>query len=200
MGLPTFRQNIHAQQPSSVNIHYLNHVLEVGERRAIEASEDIISGSGLNLLRKGARIDNHMKERLLEHKLRKPLEATLQVGDAVTADQVVTVAERLLDQHAMLRSLYTSGAAQALNLLLRDYATSPILQSLLTVYAEHREAKLDHAVAVSLLTMGMAQKLTRNSEDRARLMLTGWPRKVKATRVESPGRPGPRRKTDRHRR
>lgn len=160
-----------AQPPSSVNIHYLNHVLDVGERRNVEASEDIISGSGLNLLRKGTRIDERMKERLLEHKLRKPLETSLQVADAVTADQVVSVAERLLDTHAILRSLYTSGPAKALKPLLRDYAHSPILQSLLTVYAEHREAKLDHAVGVSLLAMGMADKLTRQTAERSCLML-----------------------------
>lgn len=165
------RGNMQEQSPDKVNIHYLNHVLDISERRVVEASENIVSGNGLNLLRKGARIDHQMKERLLEHKLRKPLETTMQVGDAVTADQVISVAESLLDKHPMLRSLYTKNVAKDMKPLLRSYATSSILQSMLTVYAEHREAKLEHAVSVSLLTVGMAQQLTPSTDERLQLLL-----------------------------
>ena len=48
-------------EASGVNPHYLNRVVAVGETAGVEATEDIISGTGLKLLAKGARIDAHTR-------------------------------------------------------------------------------------------------------------------------------------------
>jgi hypothetical protein len=59
---------------SDVNPHYLDHVVKLSETSDIEASEDIVSGTGMKLLAKGAKIDARARERLLEFRLTKPLE------------------------------------------------------------------------------------------------------------------------------
>lgn len=58
----------------AVNPHYLDHMVHTAERQELQASEDIIAGNGMKLLAKGARIDAAIRDRLLDHKLTKPLE------------------------------------------------------------------------------------------------------------------------------
>jgi response regulator RpfG family c-di-GMP phosphodiesterase len=156
---------------NTVNIHYLDHVIAVAEEQDVEASEDIIAGNGMKLLSKGARIDGHVKERLLEHKLRKPLEECMRVSDGVSSEQMVEAAGALLEQHAMLRELFPAQSLEKLPQLLRLYSRSMSMQSLITVYAKHRTAKLEHAIGVSLLTMGMAAKLTCHEEQQPQVLL-----------------------------
>jgi len=59
---------------------------------AVEAAEDIVSGSGQQLLARGSRIDVHTRGRLLEHKLRMPLEACLRISTGVASRPIDHVA------------------------------------------------------------------------------------------------------------
>jgi len=68
---------------SDVNPHFLDHVLAASETHEVQASEDILERSGIKLLAKGARVDAVLRDRLLDHKLRKPLEQCLEVADGV---------------------------------------------------------------------------------------------------------------------
>lgn len=145
-------------QQSEVNPHYLDHVIDVGRTREVEASEDIYSGNGTKLLAKGARIDDRVKDQLLQHKLSKPLEDCMRVAEGVDAQQFLATAERLLDRSTLLRSVFRSGHDKALQAL-RQISLSPQMQSLLTVYAEHRPKKLEHTVGVALLNAGMTLHL-----------------------------------------
>jgi HD-GYP domain-containing protein (c-di-GMP phosphodiesterase class II) len=145
-------------EPSDVNPHYLNRVVEVAETAGVEATEDIISGSGLKLLAKGARIDVHMRERLLQHKLRKPLESSLRVIDPAGRPSLDRVAGALLERHALLRALCGEHAVQLLPAL-GQLPLSTSVASMLSVFAAQGERKQDHAVGVALLAAAFAQGL-----------------------------------------
>jgi len=58
----------------TVNPHYLDNVVATARSHELAASEDIVSGNGVKLIAKGTRIDAAVRDRLLEHKLRRPLE------------------------------------------------------------------------------------------------------------------------------
>lgn len=143
--------------PDEVNRHYLDHVVATAETHRVEASEDILARNGMKLLAKGARIDANVKERLLAHKLRKPLEDCVVVQGGVT-DRLALAAEELLSSNESLHHLCSQHAADG-PAMLRKLRLSPALQSLLTVYCEHRADKLHHAVTVYL----MATSLTRRT-------------------------------------
>lgn len=142
---------------TTVNRHYFDHVMHTGERHAVEAAEDIYSGSGIKLLAKGSRVDESTRERLLDHKLSRPLEDCLSVGGALAPEQLVPVAQRLLDEHGLLRALCAaeSEAAAALGRLPLSMAQ----QSLLTVYAESEPQRLRHAVGVTLIARALTRRL-----------------------------------------
>ena len=70
---------------NEVNPHYLEHVIATGLTREVEVSEDIYAHNGMKLLAKGARVNGDTRDRLLEHKLLKPLEDCLEITGGVTA-------------------------------------------------------------------------------------------------------------------
>jgi HD-GYP domain-containing protein (c-di-GMP phosphodiesterase class II) len=155
---------------ATVNEHYLDHVMTVAEDRRVEAAEDIYASNGMKLVAKGYAIHRHMRERLLEHKLNKPLEDSLAVADGVTGAHCLAVAERLLDTHPVLRSLCTSGKVNPMDVL-SEATFAGRLQTLMTVYNEHRSGKLDHALCVALIGMSLAQRLAPDDSEGLQVML-----------------------------
>ena len=140
---------------SDVNEHYLNRVVEIAETAGVEATEDIVTGTGIKLVAKGARIDARFKERLLQHKLSKPLETSVRVVNGVGPRPIDKVAEALLDKHALLTGVCGGATARLVARALHDLRLSTPMESLLSVYAAQGPHKLEHAVGVSLLSAAL---------------------------------------------
>jgi HD-GYP domain-containing protein (c-di-GMP phosphodiesterase class II) len=157
-----------ASSPDEVNPHYLDHVVEASDTHEVEASEDIVSGNGTKLIAKGARIDAKVRDRLLEHKLSKPLEECVQVTDGVKPEQFVPLAEQLLAQQPMLSALCPPGKGQSLPASLAGLTLSAPVQSLLTVYGQSQDGRLTHAVGVSMLGLSLARQLMPGDAARQR--------------------------------
>ncbi|TDP73168.1 HD-GYP domain-containing protein [Roseateles toxinivorans] len=156
---------------NSVNPHYLDHVVATGRQYEVEASEDIMAGNGMKLLAKGARINADVRDRLLQHKLSKPLEDCVQVVDGVVPARFGPIAEELMGQHALLAALCTPKLAQqGLPQSLAKLRLSLPVQSLLTVYSEYQGDRLRHTVGVSLIAMALARHLLPGQVDHQRML------------------------------
>ncbi len=155
---------------SSVNEHYLDNVMTVAEERQVEATEDIFSSTGMKLVAKGYAIQRNMRDRLLEHKLTKPLEDCLAVSDGVTGARCLAVAEQLLDTHPVLRALTGQGSHSPMRVL-AEATFAGRLQTLLTVYNEHRAGKLDHALRVALIAMSLVKRMYPDDPEALKVML-----------------------------
>lgn len=142
-----------------VNAHFLDRLVEAGQARGIEATEDIVAGNGVKLVAKGAAIDARMRERLLQYKLRKPLEACTRIVAGVSTRPMDAMADRLMNEHALLASLCRPEQASAVLEGFRDLRLSAPLDTLLTVYADSAPDKLPHAVGVSLIAGALATTL-----------------------------------------
>ena len=70
--------------------HYLRAVTELAQRRAVVAQEAIYAEGGIKLVEKGTRIDGRLYDRLVQHKLREPIDSHLAAED--TIDHAVLVA------------------------------------------------------------------------------------------------------------
>lgn len=156
----------------AVNEHYLNHVVELAETTEVEASEDILAGNGMKLLAKGARIDARVKERLLEHKLAKPLETMMRVVGGIDSREVDVVAGALFDKHPLLLKVCSKLSASQLRASLRELRLTPQLDSLLSVYGKQAPHKLEHAVGVSLLSGAMMEGLPRVESGAVQVLMT----------------------------
>jgi len=153
------------QTTDEVNRHYLDHVVATGEAHLVEASEDILAKNGMKLLAKGARIDANVRDRLLAHKLLKPLEECVRVVGGINV-RLAAAAEQLLQGNDSLRHLCAQGSDESIAALRRLRLSQPV-ESLLTVYCEHRADKLDHAVTVCLLSQSLARNLLPTRPDDA---------------------------------
>src|SRR3990167_6785568 len=131
-----------------VNPHYLENVMVVADDREVQATEDIYADNGMKLIAKGRPINRDMRDRLLERKLRKPLEDCMEVASGITGADCVRVAQALLDQHESLRILCSVPRFDPVKSL-GEMTIKGRLQTLLTVYCEHRPQKLQHAVSVA---------------------------------------------------
>ncbi len=143
----------------AVNPHYLSHLTASAAQHEVEVTEDIVSGSGVKLLAKGMRVGADLQQRLLAHKLSRPLEACLGIADGVRGAQIQAVAEQLLERHALLRALAAHERALPLAQSLGNLKISGPLQSLLTVYADQPGERLAHAVGVALVAKALGRHL-----------------------------------------
>ena len=164
-------QAITPDDPDQVNPHYLNHVVDTTAHRVVEVTEDIVSGSGIKLLAKGARIDPAVRERLLQHKLRKPLEDCVQVVGGVIPERFGPIAEGLMARHPLICALCSAqGAAQPVAQSLTRLKLSGPVQSLLTVYADWQGDRLEHSVGVAMFAMALGRRLVPGDVERHRLL------------------------------
>jgi hypothetical protein len=161
------------QQTGDVNEHYLDHVMGLAEAKDIEASEDILASNGIKLLAKGAKIDGRVKDRLLQHRLTKPLEQMMRVVDGVAPRELGSVAEHLLDEHQLLAVICGDTTGRLIATSLRQLSLSHEVDSLLSVYAGHAEKRLEHAVGVAMLAAALAEEVPGCAPRRDPLLLAG---------------------------
>ena len=164
--------SVNAESPGGVNPHFLDHVVATARTHEVAVTEDIVAGNGIKLLAKGARIDAGVRDRLLQHKLRKPLEDCVQVVGGVIPARFEPIAEALLDKHPLLRALCASERARPTPASLAGLTLSLPMQSLLTVYAQYHEDRLDHTVGVAMLALSLARRLIPGDTGRHRVLAT----------------------------
>ncbi|HEX7637419.1 MAG TPA: HD domain-containing phosphohydrolase, partial [Burkholderiaceae bacterium] len=158
---------------SDVNPHYLDHVVKLSETSDVEASEDIVSGNGMKLVAKGAKIDARVRERLLEFRLTKPLENTMRVVGGTDPASFLPVGERMLERHPLLRGICETVEGMPPIEALRALDLSTNLQSLLSVYAGQGAEKLEHAVGVALISAALAVALSSRPDALNAIVVAG---------------------------
>ena len=156
---------------SDVNPHYLDHVVKLSETSDIEASEDIVSGTGMKLLAKGAKIDARARERLLEFRLDKPLENMMRVVGGTDPSLFHPIAEQLLARHGLLRGICTTVPGFDPIAILKTLELSDNVRSLLSVYAGQATSKLEHAVGVAMITSALGGSVAANPADTRALVI-----------------------------
>lgn len=150
---------------NQVNEHYLNKVMDLSQEKEVEASEDIYAANGMKLIAKGAKLSHEMQERLILHRLTKPLETSIAVNDGVGMKEVMAEAQRLADESKPLQALLGSakGADAPLKILSRMNFNHSLMM-LLSVANHASDGALGHYVVASLLSAGIARQLNLNED------------------------------------
>lgn len=159
-----------AEPAPEVNPHYLDHVIQTSASRTVEASEDILSHNGIKLLAKGAQINDRVRERLLMHKLNKPLEDCIQVVHGVMPESFGPLGEALFQQQPLLRALCAHDLYPGAPQTLASLKLSVPVQSLLTVYADHQGDRLRHTAGVAMLALALARRMLPGEAERHRML------------------------------
>jgi HD-GYP domain-containing protein (c-di-GMP phosphodiesterase class II) len=160
---------------TAVNEHYLDKVMHLAEEMPVVATEDIFDARGMKLLGKGARVSRALQEKLIMHKLTKPLEASICVEGGVDAKLIVSTATRILDQSpAMSRIVCATADAGASSLsILSPLQFGSAMTMMLTISERAGAQALEHAVTVALLSICMAKKLHLSVDAQTTAALAG---------------------------
>ena len=135
---------------TTANPHALATILEAAETKSIIASRDIFDVQGIKLWARDMPVSSTLQRKLMDRKLRNPLETCLMAEDGVTTQTLLQAAWQLLDSTSPLAVMLRPSAPR----LLQEVAHLPlhsVAQLLLTAGQASRPETFDHAVQAMAL-------------------------------------------------
>ena len=135
---------------ATANPHALATILEASQTKRIIASRDIFDLQGIKLWARDLPVSEALQRKLLDRKLRTPLETCLFAEDGITAHSLVQATAELVERDTPLGVLLGSYADK----LVREAAHIPlhsVAQLLLTAGQASRPESFDHAVQAMAL-------------------------------------------------
>jgi response regulator RpfG family c-di-GMP phosphodiesterase len=81
--------------------HYLRALTDMADERTVVAGAAIYTDNGIKLVEKGARIDSRLYDRLVQHKLREPIDSHLSVENPVNVEALVATGQDLAGQDVL---------------------------------------------------------------------------------------------------
>lgn len=146
-------------EPEGENPHYIRAVTEVGDARAIVASEDIFAASGTKLISKGAAINSHQFDRLSQHRLALPLDRMLSAEHPMDAGALALEVGKIVERDARYRRIVSrSGDPLGIKFALANLALPPPVQLRLTVMSERRPSMFQHGLRTAMLAYCLAAR------------------------------------------
>lgn len=145
---------------------YVKQVTSLGDNHEVVAKEDIRNTEGISLVKRGTRIDSSLYERLVLHKLLRPLDESLSVADMVSPLGLVVDAKRLLASEPALPQVVDTRSIQR-DLLppLGEIRLEHPLAFKLTVCREQSIERYHHLIRVALIALYTASRLRWSRDD-----------------------------------
>ncbi|WP_164557865.1 HD domain-containing protein [Massilia atriviolacea] len=164
-----------ASLSTTVNQHYLNKLMNLTEVMDVAASEDILDIRGMKLVAKGARLTRAQQDTLGAHKLKKTLESSLSAEGGTDNGLILETARRILDTSVPINRILGPNAGRGISpqTLLANMQLGHAMRMMLTLTDRDGPRALEHSVAVSLLSIGMAKKLQLSNDDQMAAGLAG---------------------------
>lgn len=159
-----------SQGKSQAHPDFVAALVQASESYSIVASQDIVDVRGLKLWAKGMPVSATLQQRLLERKLRTPLESCLIAEDGITPFTLLETLGEFLEQRNSLAQALKPHAL-LLEKLFKQIPLHPVAQLLLTTALATRPGFVAHAVRAMALAGGMAQ--AQNTPVDVRLAMMG---------------------------
>lgn len=154
-----------------VNPHWLENILRLSEAFEIKASSDIVDDNGVKLWPCGAPVSHALHERMQKRRLRQPLEASLEIGNGVVMDRVISDGLALIGQNQALEALAGHKGLPDMLRSLRSMTLPGPLRLLLTSARELRRHDYDASLAAMIVAAGLAQRAGFSEGDAGSLIL-----------------------------
>lgn len=138
----------------AANPYALSSILQASDHSPVIASEDIFDERGTKLWARDQPVSAALQQRLLDRKLRQPLEACLRAPEGVSSADLVQMVQRTFDGSGPL-SLALRPWARELLAEIDRLPLHPVAQLMLTAMRGSQPAAFDHAVQAMLLAGAM---------------------------------------------
>ena len=155
--------------------HYLTRVAELGDRREVVSTCAIHGENDIKLVEKGTRIDSTLLEKLLRHKLLRPIDECVSVEGAVTTSDLAGLLEQCLEANAALAAVKNAfGSSHALGGLAARAALETPLAFKLTLARELNPAHFEHAIETALVAAALARASGMPDDDVVAALEAGY--------------------------
>ncbi|MCU7806345.1 MAG: HD domain-containing protein [Candidatus Thiodiazotropha sp. (ex Semelilucina semeliformis)] len=149
---------------------YLKQVTTLGDTHQVVATEDILNDEGISLVKQGTAVNSSLYDRLVRHKLLRPLDYSLTSADVVSPPELITDVKRLLENEPELSlAVETQFIQRDLLTPLGHIRLEPPLAFKLTVCREQCPQRYQHLLRVSLMALYLATQLRWTSGDKQEL-------------------------------
>ncbi|MEC5396816.1 HD-GYP domain-containing protein [Uliginosibacterium sp. H1] len=152
--------------PAHSNKYFLHGLIQLARHRDVEVVEDIYAQNGMKLIARGSRVDAGLYERVVSHKLARPIETSVAAAELPGPEIYRREAERLLDTFPFVRCIcdWSNGRVSPVDML-AEMRFSPQAATLLAVAEQRMPGMRSHDVLVSLLAVGLANVYRYNDAE-----------------------------------
>ena len=146
--------------------HYLRALTDMADRRAVVTQDAIYTDNGIKLVEKGARIDSRLYDRLVQHKLREPIDRHLTVENAVDVPALIATGQDLAEQGVLPQMLAQAlGSAGKLLAPLRSVSLPDPVAFKLTVMRDQRPGLFEHSLQMMMVAVFLGLKSGLSERD-----------------------------------
>lgn len=155
----------------SPNQHCLEKLVRLSERRTVVTTEDIYDDQGVKLWAKGSEVSRDLQTRLLQRKLRAPLETSLTVEHALSFPELIDDCLEKLAAEPLLQKI---SGSRATSLLLKESKSLHLpqpLRLLLTTMHDNDKDSYERTLRVIIICASIATQLDTAQSDAFALIL-----------------------------
>ena len=150
--------------------HYLRALTDMADERTVVAGAAIYTDNGIKLVEKGARIDSRLYDRLVQHKLREPIDKHLTIDNPVTVEVLIATGQELAAQDVLVNLLAEAiGSAVRLLAPLRALPLPGPVACKLTVMRDKRPELYQHSLRMMMVAVFLGLKAGMPERDCATL-------------------------------
>lgn len=158
-----------AQELLENDTHFVKAVTEVADQREVVASEDIYARNGMKLVSSGTRLSGKFYDRLVAHKLLKPIEQSLRMEESIDPPGLVAL---MLAQLDSIPALGASDLPRHLKTLIGDIRFPAALSLKLSVMQEKRPKLFVHGLIAAIISTELGVRSRLNSSEKQALALS----------------------------
>ena len=143
--------------------HYVDSVTAIIRTNDLNATDDIVSSSGIKLVARGTKIDEHLLKMLSEHRLSAAvLEKSVSISGSVTPESLALDIDRLIENDAWFRQLAAiSGDPGTMRHGVSRVVFHQEILFRLTVVREDRPDLYRHSLSVAIIVHYLALRLNQ---------------------------------------
>jgi HD-GYP domain-containing protein (c-di-GMP phosphodiesterase class II) len=165
MNRPAGEINPALQHAAEQQNYYVVHLAEVNKKNDVVSTQDIYNTNGLLIVPKNTSISHSIAERVLQHKLLKPIENQIQFTNEINCDSMKQDTDALLDKYPDLTHIHTSyGFNKTLDQIFSVCNIPSLVMQKLTVMRERLPNEYEKSLFCAWLSALIAQEARMQEE------------------------------------
>jgi HD-GYP domain-containing protein (c-di-GMP phosphodiesterase class II) len=150
---------------------YAEHLSDVNKIKEVVASEDILNQQGIVLLKKGQRITKDLVDRIVQHKLMRPIEDNVAISDSLNATKLIEILESKHVSKAQQAQHKRFSVREELERCCAHFFKHTILVQKLTVMSVQMPSEFDKAIVVAWAALIVSTYMKLSAETRSNVFI-----------------------------